>query len=124
MKVSKEAMVGLAVAIDQFMARDHDRDFAEHRKQADVMLAGLQERTDLRCELMADPEAHPAPIVSVYPLDGLWEPQALLHALQHGTPGIYAKVEHGGLTLNTHCLRQGEPEQIVDRINEVLDGIV
>jgi hypothetical protein len=71
--------------------------------------------------LVADPEAYPAPIVSVYPLDRNWEPPALLHALQHGTPGIYAKVEHGALTINTHCLRHGEPEQIVDRINEVLD---
>jgi L-seryl-tRNA(Ser) seleniumtransferase len=121
MKVSKEAMVGLAVAIDQFMARDHDRDFAEHRKQAEIVLAGLGERRDVRCELVADPEAHPAPIVSVYPVEGRWQPQTVLHALQHGTPGIYGKVEHGALTINTHCLRQGEPEQIVDRINEVLD---
>jgi len=121
MKVSKEAMVGLAVAIDQFMERDHDRDFAAHRAQAETVLAGLSERHDVRCELVADPEAHPAPIVSVYPVDRRWEPQAVLHALQHGSPGIYAKVENGALTINTHCLQQGEPEQIVDRINEVLD---
>jgi L-seryl-tRNA(Ser) seleniumtransferase len=122
MKVSKEAMVGLAVAIDQFMARDHDRDFAEHRKQAEIVLAGLSERRDVRCELIADPEEHPAPIVSVYPVDQNWEPQAVLRALQHGTPGIYAKAENGALTINTHCLQQGEPERIVDRINEVLDS--
>jgi L-seryl-tRNA(Ser) seleniumtransferase len=122
MKVSKEAMVGLSVAIDQFMARDHDRDFAEHRKQAEIVLAGLSERRDVRCELIADPEEHPAPIVSVYPVDQNWEPQAVLRALQHGTPGIYAKAEHGALTINTHCLQQGEPERIVDRINEVLDS--
>jgi L-seryl-tRNA(Ser) seleniumtransferase len=122
MKVSKEAMVGLAVAIDQFMARDHDRDFAEHRKQAEIVLAGLSERHDVRCELIADPEEHPAPIVSVYPVGQNWEPQAVLRALQHGTPGIYAKAEHGALTINTHCLQQGEPERIVDRINEVLDS--
>jgi hypothetical protein len=42
--------------------------------------------------------------------------------LQHGTPGIYAKAENGALTINTHCLQQGEPERIVDRINEVLDS--
>lgn len=123
MKVSKEAMVGLAVALDQFMSRDHDLDFAEHLKQAEAILAGFQGRHDLRCELIADQEAHPAPIVFVYPQDGTWSPYAVQHELQMGSPGIYAKVEHGALSINTHCLQQGEPEQIIACLTMALDCV-
>ena len=122
MKVSKEAMVGLAVALDLFMARDHDRDFKEHLKQANIVLDGIRARDDVRCELMADQDAYPAPIVFIHPVDRRWDPHQVQRELQDGSPGIYAKVEHGALSINTHCLQSGEPEQIIDRVNEVLDG--
>ena len=121
MKVSKEAMVGLAVALDLFLSRDHDHDFAEHLKQAQTVLAGIQGRNDVRCELMADQEDYPAPIVFVYPQDGRWNPYEIQHELQMGSPGIYAKVEHGALSINTHCLQPGEPEQIIARFTMALE---
>ncbi|HYI15415.1 MAG TPA: aminotransferase class V-fold PLP-dependent enzyme, partial [Thermomicrobiales bacterium] len=39
MKVSKEAMAGLWVALERFMRHDHERDFAQHLQQAEYLRA-------------------------------------------------------------------------------------
>ena len=122
MKVSKESLVGLAVALDLFMSRDHDCDFEEHRKQAQVVFDAFNGRADVSCELMADQDAYPAPIVFIRPVDGSWNPHDVQRELQHGAPRIYAKVERDGISINTHCLQPGEPEQVIARLREVLDA--
>jgi hypothetical protein len=104
------------------MQHDHERDFAEHLQQAEYLRANLQERSDVRCELVADPALHPAPILTVYPTTETWTAKAVLQALKDGTPSIHCKVNQGGLEINTHCLLANEPEQIVRRLDEVLDA--
>lgn len=122
MKVSKEAMVGLWVALDRFMNHDHDRDFAQHRDQAEYLLANLRERSDVRCELIADPLAHPAPILTVYPTTETWTAPVILQALKDGSPSIHCKVADGGLEINTHCLLVDEAELVLDRLCAELDA--
>ena len=48
MKVSKEAMVGLWVALDRFMNADVDADFRIHKAQAEKLATVLSQRSDLR----------------------------------------------------------------------------
>ncbi|HET8632264.1 MAG TPA: aminotransferase class V-fold PLP-dependent enzyme [Thermomicrobiales bacterium] len=122
MKVSKEAMVGLAVALDRFLAHDHDADFAAHRAQAEALVEGLAGRDDLRCELVADEEAYPAPVVVVAPRGAGWAPGAVRDALAAGTPSIHCNAAHGRLEFHTHCLVPGDEETIVARLREVLDA--
>ncbi|HEX5164175.1 MAG TPA: aminotransferase class V-fold PLP-dependent enzyme [Thermomicrobiales bacterium] len=122
MKVSKEAMAGLWVALERFMQHDHEGDFAQHLQQAEYLRANIQERSDARCELVADQSAHPAPILTVYPTTGSWNAREVLQALKDGTPSIHCKVAEGGLEINTHCLLPDEPEQILDRLFAVLDA--
>ena len=54
MKVSKEAMVGLWVAIELFLERDHEADYLAHKKQMDTIVAGLIDRSDCKFEVNAD----------------------------------------------------------------------
>ncbi|MGH9172848.1 MAG: aminotransferase class V-fold PLP-dependent enzyme, partial [Vicinamibacterales bacterium] len=121
MKVSKEAMAGLWAALERFMTHDHDRDFEQHLQQAEYLRANLQERSDLRCDLLADQSAYPAPVLTVYPTTDTWTAPAVRQALIDGTPSIHCKVADGGLEINTHCLLADEPEQILDRLFAVLD---
>lgn len=121
-KVSKEAMAGLYVALERFLSYDHDRDYQEHIKQAEIMYNAFKDRSGVRCELMTDQEAYPAPLLTLFP-DGnaRWNAKQLNEALQTGEPAIFCKVEHGGLQINTHCLLPGEPEQIVESVSSALD---
>ncbi|CAN5694121.1 DgaE family pyridoxal phosphate-dependent ammonia lyase [soil metagenome] len=121
-KVSKESMVGLAVALDRFLGHDHDADFAEHRHQAEVMQRALSGRDDVQMTLTADAEAYPAPVLMLIPAEGTaWTPDKLRQALQESEPPIYCRLEQGRLELNTHCLMPGEAEQIAEVLTATLD---
>lgn len=121
-KVSKEAMVGLAVALDRFLAHDHDADFAEHREQAMMIQRALVDRPDTAVELIDDPEEYPAPVVMVTASNRAnWTPGALHKRLQESEPPIHCRLEQDRLEINTHCLMPGEAEQIAEAMTSVLD---
>jgi L-seryl-tRNA(Ser) seleniumtransferase len=122
MKVSKEAMAGLWVALERFMRHDHDRDFEQHLGQAEYLRANLQERSDVRCELIADQSVYPAPVLTIYPTTESWTAAGVNQALKDGTPSIHCKVAEGGLEINTHCLLADDPEQILDRLFAALEA--
>jgi len=123
-KVSKEAMVGLAVALDQFMAHDHDADFAAHRAQADLIARELADFPNAACEVIADPERYPMPVAVIRPVDRAWPAPAIRDTLAAGDPGIFVNVELGGIGINTHCLRDGDAEQIATRLRTLLRTMV
>jgi L-seryl-tRNA(Ser) seleniumtransferase len=124
MKVSKEAMVGLWVALDLFLRTDHA---AEHRAKlavAETIAEGLADRDDLYCVIDADPERWPTPSVFIYPRNSRWTPKEVGDALKRGDPSIHLEDEFGGLMVSTLCLQPGEEQLIVDRLCQVLDRVV
>ncbi|MGI8854991.1 MAG: aminotransferase class V-fold PLP-dependent enzyme [Thermomicrobiales bacterium] len=123
-KVSKEAMVGLAVALDRFMAHDHTRDFAEHRAQAELIARELADFPNAECEVIADPERHPMPVAVVRSVGGAWSGVTIRQTLATGDPGIFVNVEQGGISIHTHCLRDGDAEQIATRLRTLLRTMV
>ncbi|MDQ2785989.1 MAG: PLP-dependent transferase, partial [Chloroflexota bacterium] len=123
-KVSKEAMVGLAVALDRFMAHDHDAEFAAHRAQAELIAHELADFPNATCEVIADSERYPMPVAVVRPVDHVWSAPALRETLATGDPGIFVNVELGGIGINTHCLRDGDAEQIATRLRALLRTMV
>jgi L-seryl-tRNA(Ser) seleniumtransferase len=122
MKVSKEAMVGLWVALDLFHQTDHEADYQVHLAQADTLAAALADRIDTRCEIDADWEEWPAPIVRIIPRSSRWHPKTVRDALMRGDPPIHINLERGGLMVSTHCLLPGDVEVIVDRLGALLDA--
>lgn len=121
-KVSKEAMVGLAVALDRFLEHDHAAEFEEHRQQAELIQRALSGRVDVQVELITDQRLHPAPVVTVSPSDDArWTPVELRAELIAGEPAIYSREEMGQLRIKTHCLGPGEAEQIAEALIVVLD---
>jgi L-seryl-tRNA(Ser) seleniumtransferase len=102
MKVSKEAMVGLWVALDLFVRHDHEADLAAHAVQAESIHNGLCGRSDLRCQIEDDWEQWPAPVVRVSPAGDAWSPQAVRDALAAGQPSVHINAESSGLMINTH----------------------
>ena len=122
MKVSKEAMVGLWVALDSFMQADHEADYRAHRAQAETLAAQIGERNDVRCVVESDWDEWPAPIVRIFPKGARWQPAAVRTALMHGDPPVHINAERGGLMISTHCLLPGDVEIIVERIDALLDG--
>lgn len=123
MKVSKEAMAGLWVALDLFMSADHEQELRFHTAQAERMRAMLSARADLRCAIEADWEQWPAPVVRIFPHSCAWQPESVRIALIDAEPSIHLNVEFDGLMINTHCLREDEEVVIARRLAELLDEV-
>jgi D-glucosaminate-6-phosphate ammonia-lyase len=122
MKTSKEAISGLYVALEWFLSHDHEREFQEKREQANVLRAKFESRLDTKCRLLADQEIYPSPILTVSPVDDLWDVETVHQRLKDGTPSIHCKEPKGGIEINMHCLFPGDPELVYDRFASILEG--
>jgi D-glucosaminate-6-phosphate ammonia-lyase len=120
-KVSKEAMAGLAVALELFLQRDHAADFREHLAQAEAIRDILSMRDDVEIELIADQRISPDPVVRLAPAgDATWTPDGLRAELLAGNPRIYTRREHHFLVIRTHCLEGDQPEIVARAILDQL----
>lgn len=123
-KVSKEAMVGLAVALERFMTHDHDADWAAQEAVANSVAAALSGRDDIQVEVRSDASWYPSPMVLVSPASGKsWTSGDLSNALAESEPPIHCKDERGQLQIIMHCLQDGEGEQIAETLNTILNRL-
>ncbi|CAN5616293.1 hypothetical protein BH23CHL5_BH23CHL5_13580 [soil metagenome] len=120
MKVSKEAMVGLWTAIDLFMQADHDAEFRNHQAQAHQLCDVLSERADVSCTINENWDEWPAPIVTAHPVGQAWTSGEIASKLMKSDPPIHCNDEHGGLMFNSHCLQDGDVDQILNRLTALL----
>jgi L-seryl-tRNA(Ser) seleniumtransferase len=116
MKVSKEAMAGLWVALDEFLSTDHEAEHRIHVAQGEAIARALLARGDCKVDLQADWDEWPAPILRIWPVEGAWDPRKAQRTLWEGDPAISINVERGGLMINTHCLREGEDAVLIERL--------
>ncbi len=120
MKVSKEAMAGLAVALERFLTADHESDHRMHLAQAETIARGLAGNPHVTASINADPEDFPAPMLYLEAVDGAWDPKAVRDELDAGTPSIHLNATESGLEIKTFCLMPGDDEAIVTRLRELL----
>jgi D-glucosaminate-6-phosphate ammonia-lyase len=122
-KVTKEAMAGLWVALDQFLETDHEAERQVHIDQGNAIKEALTARGDCKIQLSGDDwDEWPAPVLRFWPREGSWNPSGVQRALLAGDPAISINVERGGLMINTHCIQQGEVDIMIDRLLAELDA--
>ena len=123
-KVGREEIVGLLVALQRYVARDHAADRQRWYQRAERLLAGLAGLPGLTPTL--DPGGHRGVAQVQLQLDAPGAAQkaiAVVNALAEGDPIIavgQGGLDDGRLTLNTMCLDDGEEEIVVRRLREVL----
>jgi D-glucosaminate-6-phosphate ammonia-lyase len=122
MKVSKEAMAGLYVALERFMTHDHEAEFRARVAQAEEIWEGIASHPDVDCDIIADQAKYPAPVVMVRPTNGAWSPLAVRDALMAQTPSIHVNAGPQGLEVHTHCLLYGQEREVATGLRRALDG--
>lgn len=122
MKVSKETMVGLWVALERFMKADHEADFRRHRAQTDRIVADLSRRSDLRLTVNDSTDEWPAPVIGLYPLDDRWRVREVAEALIEGEPPIHLDPLRDRLQINTQWLEDDQIDILLDRLNRLLNA--
>jgi len=122
MKVGKETMVGLWVALERFLAHDHEADYRRHMAQADRLMAALGTRSDVRLTRNDDQAIWPFPVIGVYPVDDRWNHRAVVQALIAGDPSIHLDALRDRLQINTHWLEDDQIGPLIRRLTAELDA--
>ena len=126
MKVNKEEMIGMLVALERYLAKDHKKEWEEWIQRTRIIAAAAETVPTVKGETVINP----GPANHFPGLRLTWDqarvkitPRAVTEALRDGEPSILLA---GGNTLsvNVSMLEPGEAEIVARRIREVLTAAV
>jgi D-glucosaminate-6-phosphate ammonia-lyase len=121
MKVGKEEMVGLATALEMFVRRDHEAEFAEWVAQAESIADALKGIKGIYArEVHDDRNWTPVALVS---FESRWlgrSPDDIASALRLGDPPIHLPSENNELKVSMISLQPGDAEIVARRLREEL----
>jgi L-seryl-tRNA(Ser) seleniumtransferase len=124
MKVGKEEIAGLVVAVERFFAMDEQDQLAEWRSWSEQIARAASGRSGIRAEVV---EGHPdygrpplAPKAVLRFEGGAPAADALNEHLRAGEPAIQPLRQGDYLIFNPMTLMPGEAEVIADRLREAL----
>jgi L-seryl-tRNA(Ser) seleniumtransferase len=122
MKVNKEEMLGLLVALELYLKRDHAQDRREFDRRADVVLKAATSVAGVSGEVFVPEIANHVPHVRIS-----WDPTArgltaadAVKALRDGEPSVGTRAEGASLVIGVWMMRPGEEKTVGRRLREVL----
>jgi L-seryl-tRNA(Ser) seleniumtransferase len=122
MKVNKEEMLGMLIALDLYLKKDHEQERREFDKRADAIQKGAADVPDVKAEIFVPEVANHVPHVRIS-----WDPAAkgmtaadVVKALRDGEPSIGTRSEGGAVVIGVWMMRPGEEKIVARRVREVL----
>jgi L-seryl-tRNA(Ser) seleniumtransferase len=126
-KAAKEDIVGLVVALEIYMQRDHDADTALWRGQAEWMLERLSDFPYVAAAYVHDGREHPVPRVElVFGAETRIDAHDLVLALEEHDPRVFLfeptgpSAKPNSIVINTQTMQPGEEQVVVDALREVI----
>ncbi len=122
MKVNKEEMLGLLVALEMFLEKDHARERREYDKRAELIRSSAAAVSGVKAEVFVPEVANNVPHIRVT-WDGADEKAAaaLVKAMKDGEPSIGIRSEGKALVLGVWMMRPGEEKVVARRLRQVLE---
>jgi D-glucosaminate-6-phosphate ammonia-lyase len=122
MKVNKEEMLGLLVALEMFLEKDHVRERREYDKRAELVRASASAVAGVKAEVFVPEVANHVPHVRIS-----WEgaddkaATAVVKAMKDGEPSIGIRSEGATLVIGVWMMRPGEEKIVARRLRQVLE---
>jgi len=126
MKVNKEEMLGMLVALELFMKRDHDADFKEYEHRVKVISDSIAGVKSVKTETYVPPVSNHVPHLKI-----MWDqsvvkitPPEVLKKLREGDPSIEANpsTDKEALHIGVWMLQPKETEIVAKRVRDILKG--
>jgi L-seryl-tRNA(Ser) seleniumtransferase len=124
MKVNKEEMLGMLVALELYVKKDHEQERREFEKRADVIQKSAADLPAVKAEIFVPEVANHVPHVRIS-----WDPAAkgmtaadVVKALRDGEPSIGTRSEGGAVVVGVWMMRPGEERIVARRLREVLSA--
>lgn len=126
-KAAKEDIVGLIVALEDYMQRDHGADFAYWKYQAEYMLEHLQGFPGVAARYLYDGREHPVPRVEIHflPESGIDSHQFVL-AMEEHDPRIFLfeptgpSAKPNAIAINTQTMQAGEEKIVAEALRSAI----
>ena len=122
MKVNKEEMLGMFVALDLYVKKDHEQERREFDKRAEAIQKGASEVPGVKAEIFVPEVANHVPHVRI-----TWDAAAkgltaaeVVRALREGEPSISTRNEGPAVVVGVWMMRAGEEKIVARRLREVL----
>lgn len=124
MKVNKEEMFGMYVALKSYLERDHKKEWADWMDRTKRIAAILEKVPTVKSETIV-----PGGQANIFPsLHVQWDPakikttaKEVVEALRSGTPSIVANGRGQVLTIGVVLLRNDQVEVVAKRVKEILE---
>jgi len=120
MKVNKEEMLGMMVALESYLKRDHEADWREWEKRVNLIRESVSSIKGVSSEMFV-PEIHyRVPHVRIR-WEGRLTVREVIRLLREGEPSIEVRPNtDAGLELGVWLLEPGETEIVARRLRQVL----
>ena len=126
-KAAKEDIVGLIVALEDYMQRDHDADIAFWRAQAEYMLERLRDFPGVAASFLHDGREHPAPRAELVfgPETGI-NAHELVLALEEHDPRVFLFEPTGptakpnSIVINTQTMQPGDERIVAEVLGQAI----
>ena len=124
MKVSKEEIVGLVVAVEAFVAEDEEAETARFRRQCEMVVDQITEIPGIRAQVEHDNKDHPIPHAVIY-FERSWrgpDGEEIHRRLMQRSPRVYLSPLGfmGEIYMDPINLQPGEIEIVAEAIRDEL----
>ena len=123
MKVNKEEMLGMLIALDLYVRKDHAQERREFDKRADAIQKSVTDLPGVRAEVFVPEVANHVPHVRIS-----WDAAAtpitaaeVVRALRDGEPSIGTRSEGATVVVGVWMMRSGEEKIVARRLRQVLE---
>jgi D-glucosaminate-6-phosphate ammonia-lyase len=122
MKVNKEEMLGMLVALELFLAKDHALESREFERRAEAIRSSATTVPGVKAEVFVPEIANHVPHVRIS-WDGADEgtAAAAVNAMRDGEPSIAIRSEGNGLVVGVWMMQPGEEKIVARRLRQVLE---
>ena len=124
MKVNKEEMLGMLVALDLYVKKNHEEEGREFEKRADTIRKAAMEVPGVKAEVFVPEIANHVPHVRISwdaAAKGMTAPD-VVKALRDGEPSIGTRSEGGAVVMGVFMMKPGEDKVVARRLRQVLSG--
>jgi uncharacterized pyridoxal phosphate-dependent enzyme len=125
MKVNKEEMLGMLVALELYLKKDHEREKIEFEKRAETIRSTAASIPGVTAEVFVPEVANHVPHVRIS-----WDTtargltaDAVVTALRQGEPSIGTRSDGETLVVGVWMMRSGEEKIVARRLREVLSKL-
>src|SRR6266540_2689659 len=123
LKVNKEEMLGMLVALEKYLANDHRAERREFDARAEAIRSGVATIPGIKAEIFVPEVANHVPHVRIS-----WDaapkrmtPTDAVNALRAGEPSIGTRSEGDAVVIGVWMMRPGEEKIVARRLREVLE---